>query len=96
MAQCRFSTPVLAHLPFAKCEPYGKALDGPHEALHAVLRGELSESQFDSVELTWTVRKLARATREPTLEFLEEARSALAALIKASPEPPPRWPASAH
>ena len=96
MAQCRFSTPVLAHLALAKGGPYRKALDGPREALDAILRGGLSECQFDSVELTWTVRKLARATREPTREFLEEARSALAALIKASPEPPPRWPASAQ
>ena len=96
MAQCRFSMPVLAHLALAKGGPYRKALDGPREALDAILRGGLSECQFDSVELTRTVRKLARATREPTPEVLEEARSALAALIKANLELPPRWPASAH
>jgi len=96
MAQCRFSTPVLAHLPLAKGGPYRRALDGPREALHGILRGELSEFQFDSVELTRTVRKLARATQEPTPEVLEEARSALAALIKVIPEPPPRWPTSAQ
>src|SRR5829696_6077843 len=65
MAQCRFSTPVLAHLALAKGGLYRKALDGPREALDAILRGGLSECQFDSVELTRTVRKLARATREP-------------------------------
>jgi hypothetical protein len=90
MAHCRFSTPVLAHLPLAKGGPCRKALDGPHEALHAICQDGLGGFRFETVELTRTVRKLAQAAREPTPEVLEEARVVLAALVEASPEPPRR------
>jgi hypothetical protein len=87
MAQCRFSTPVLAHQPLAKGGPCRKALDGPREALLAIHKEGLGGFRFEAIELAQTVRKLARAVQEPTPEILEEAREALAGLVEASPEP---------
>jgi hypothetical protein len=92
MDQCRFSTPVLVRLPLASGGTFLKPLNGPHEALHAIHRDGLGGFRFENVALTQTVHKLAQAALTSAPDILEEARLALAALFKPSPQPPSGCP----